>query len=193
VIGWRLESPVFFERWVRRFVTVRCFRFRYLRAFPADTTGQLDILGHDGDSLGVDGAQVGILKEPHQISLGCLLQGQHRGSLESQVALEVLGDLTDQTLEGQLADEEVGGLLVPTDLPEGDGTWAVTVGLLHTSGGRRGLTSGLGGQLLTRGLSSGGFTSGLEGYGRYKLVRNEYTHTERLFVVLLFPNPRRRS
>lgn len=37
-------------------------------------------------------------------------------------------------------------------------TWLVAMGLLDTSGGWRGFTSGLGGELLTRSLSSGGFT-----------------------------------
>uniref|UniRef100_A0A8I6AWT3 Histone H2A n=1 Tax=Rattus norvegicus TaxID=10116 RepID=A0A8I6AWT3_RAT len=35
-------------------------------ALPADATGQLDVLGHDGDALGVDGAQVGVLEQTHQ-------------------------------------------------------------------------------------------------------------------------------
>ena len=30
-----------------------------------------------------------------------------------EVSLEVLGDLPDQALEGQLANEQLGGLLVP--------------------------------------------------------------------------------
>jgi hypothetical protein len=42
--------------------------------------------------------------------------------LEAQVRLEVLGDFTDQALEGQLADQELGRLLVATDLTESDGT-----------------------------------------------------------------------
>ncbi|KAI3365415.1 hypothetical protein L3Q82_010505 [Scortum barcoo] len=38
-------------------------------------TGQLDVFGHDGDTttFGVDGAQVGVLKQTHQVSLACLL------------------------------------------------------------------------------------------------------------------------
>ena len=40
------------------------------------------------------------------------------GALEAEVGLEVLGDLTHETLEGELAEEELGGLLVPTDLTE---------------------------------------------------------------------------
>lgn len=48
---------------------------------------------------------------------------------------EVLGDLTDETLEGELADEQLGGLLVATDFTEGDGSGAEAMGLLHTTGG----------------------------------------------------------
>jgi len=33
--------------------------WKCLSAFTADTTSQLDVLGHDRHSLGVDGAQVG--------------------------------------------------------------------------------------------------------------------------------------
>eukprot|EP00983_Pelagomonas_calceolata_P003824 123919-Pelagomonas_calceolata.AAC.1 len=31
-----------------------------------DAPGQLNVLGHDGDALGVDGCQVGVLKQAHQ-------------------------------------------------------------------------------------------------------------------------------
>lgn len=34
-----------------------------LVALAAETAGQLDVLGLDGDTLGVDGAQVGVLEE----------------------------------------------------------------------------------------------------------------------------------
>jgi hypothetical protein len=49
--------------------------------------------------------------------------------------LEVLRDLTDETLEGQLADEELSRLLVATDLAEGDRSGAEAMGLLHTTSG----------------------------------------------------------
>ena len=136
-----------------------------LRAFATDTTSQLDVLGHDGNTLGVDGAQVGVLEKANKVSFSGFLKGQDGRSLETKIRLEVLGDLTNKTLEGQLADEKVGGLLVPTDLTKSDGSWAVTVGLLDTSGGWGRLTSCLGGELLTRSLSSSGFTSGLLGSG----------------------------
>jgi hypothetical protein len=127
----------------------------HLRALSADTTGELDVFGHDGDTLGVDGAQVGILEKANKVGFSSLLKGKHGRSLEPQVTLEVLGDLPHQTLEGEFANEKVSGLLVPTDLSEGDGSGTVTVGLLDTSGGGGGLAGSLGGELLAGGFASG--------------------------------------
>ena len=137
----------------------------FLSPLAADPPGQLDVLGHDGDPLGVDGAQVGILEETDEVGLAGLLEGHDGGALEPQVSLEVLSDLPDQTLEGQLADEELSGLLVPPDLSESDSAGPVSVGLLDASGGGGALASGLGGQLLPGGLASGGLTCGLLGTG----------------------------
>ena len=136
-----------------------------LGTLATDPAGQLDVLGHDGDTLGVDGAQVGVLEQANQVGLRGLLQGHDGRGLEAQVRLEVLGNLPHQALEGQLADEELSGLLVPPDLTEGHGTGAVPVGLLDATGGGGGLASGLGGQLLPGGLASGGLASGLLGTG----------------------------
>ena len=129
----------------------------------------MNVLGHDGNTLGVDGTQVGVLEKANKVSFGGFLKGQDGGSLESKIGLEVLGDLTNKTLEGQLADEKVGGLLVTTDLTKSDGSWAVTVGLLDTSGSGGRLTSCLGGELLSWSLSSSGFTCGLLGSGHFEV------------------------
>ena len=134
-----------------------------LSTLTTDTAGKLNVLGHDGDTLGVDGAQVGVLEQTNQVGLAGLLEGHDGRALEPQVGLEVLGDLTDQTLEGQLADEELGALLVPTDLTESHGSGPVAMGLLDSTGGRGALTGGLGGQLLPGGLASSRFTGGLLG------------------------------
>ena len=138
-----------------------------LSTFATDTAGQLDVLGHDGDTLGVDGAQVGVLEQTDEVSLAGLLESHDSRGLESQVSLEVLGDLSHQTLEGQLADEELSGLLVSPDLTESHSSGPVSVGLLDSSGGGGGLPSGLGGQLLPGSLSSGGLTGGLLGSGHF--------------------------
>ena len=124
-------------------------------ALATDAARELDVLGHDGHTLGVDGAEVGVLEEADEVSLGGLLEGEDGGGLEAEVGLEVLGDLADEALEGELADEELGGLLVLADLAERDGTGAVAVGLLDAAGGRGGLARRLGGQLLARGLAAG--------------------------------------
>ena len=65
---------------------------------------------------------------------------------------------TYQTLEGELADEKLGRLLVATNLTESDGTGLVAVRLLDATGRGGRLARSLGGELLTRGLATSGFT-----------------------------------
>ena len=55
------------------------------------------------------------------------LEGEDGGGLEAEVRLEVLGDLADEA-EGELADKELGGLLVLADLTESDGTGTISGG-----------------------------------------------------------------
>lgn len=81
----------------------------HLRSLTTETTSKLDVLGLDGDTLGVDGAKVGILEERDEVGLNGLLESADGRGLESQVGLEVLGDFTDQTLERQLAVLFVSG------------------------------------------------------------------------------------
>jgi hypothetical protein len=88
----------------------------------------------DGDTLGVDGAEVGVLEEGDEVSLNGLLESADGRGLEAEVGLEILGDFTDQALEGQLADQELRRLLIATNLTESDGTGLVTMGLLDTAG-----------------------------------------------------------
>src|SRR5699024_9327901 len=124
-----------------------------LGSLATDASGQLDVLGHDGDSLGVDGAEVGVLEESDEVRLGRLLQSHDCRRLEAEVGLEVLRDLANETLEGQLADEKLRALLVATDLTQSHRSGAVAMGLLDSSGGGRRLASGLGGQLLAGSLA----------------------------------------
>ncbi len=76
----------------------------------------------------MDGAQVGVLEERHGVRLGGLLQRQEREGLEAEVGevavgSEAVGDLADKALEWPLADEEIGGLLIPADLSQGLRPW----------------------------------------------------------------------
>ena len=68
----------------------------------------------------------------------------------SKTNLEVLRNFTDKPLEGQLADEELGRLLVAADLAQRDRAGAEAVRLLHAARRRRlvRLARRLGGELL---------------------------------------------
>lgn len=59
---------------------------------------QLYVLLHDGHALGVDRAQVGVLKQVHEEGLGGLLQRQYRLRLPAQLGARGL------VLEGDFAD-----------------------------------------------------------------------------------------
>ena len=82
------------------------------------------VLGLDGDTLGVDGGQVGVLEERDKVRLGSLLEGHDGGGLETEVRLaiagqhtttsamvtrtylEVLSNFTNKTLERQFANKQ---------------------------------------------------------------------------------------
>jgi hypothetical protein len=82
----------------------------------------------------VDGAQVGVLKETDQVGFAGFLKGSNSCALESEISFEILSDLTNQTLEGQLTDEQLSGFLVSTDLTKSYSTRPVSVGFLDASG-----------------------------------------------------------
>ena len=161
--------------------------FGGLCSLAADPACKLDVLGHDGDSLGVDGAQVRVFKQTDEVRLAGLLKSHHGGALEAQVGLEVLSDLTDQALEGQLADQQLGGFLVATDLTESDSSRSVPVRFLHSTGGRRALSRCLGGELFSWSLSSGGFASGLlcTCHSERRIQRNESSESVMPGLTLL--------
>ena len=92
-------------------------------------------------------------------------RAQHRVSYRRVICktgettnLEILGDFTNKPLEGQLADEELRRLLVPTDLTESDSSRPETMRLLHTTCRRCCCLASLrlGCELLARGLACGG-------------------------------------
>jgi histone H3 len=160
--------------------------FRYcLRSLTTDTSGELDVLGHDGNTLGMDGAQVGVLEESNKVSLSSLLKSKDGRTLESKVSLEVLGDFTDKSLEGELSDQKIGGLLVSSNFTKSDSTRSVSVSPLDTSSGGGILAGSLGGKLLTGGLSSGRFTGSLLGTGTIVIETILLVVTAILFAILI--------
>ena len=177
ILLWPLKRPVLPESTNRG--------LNFLSTLSTDPPGELDVLGHDGDPLGVNGAQVGVLKETNQVSLRGLLESHDSRGLETQVSLEVLSDLTDETLEGELADQELSGFLVTPDLTKSHCTGTVPVGLLDSASGWGALTGSLGSQLFAGSLSSGGFTSGLLGTGHCDVKSVMLQIYERVLFIYL--------
>jgi hypothetical protein len=105
-----------------------------LSAFASDTTSQLDVLWHDGDSLCVDGAQY-VFEQSNQISFAGFLQGHNSGALETQIDLEILSYLTDQTLERQFADQQFSRFLVATNFTKSHYTGTITMWFLDSTNG----------------------------------------------------------
>ena len=132
----------------------RLEKVSFLCAFATDTSGELYVLGHNGDPLGVDGAQVGVFEESYQVSLGSLLEGHDSRRLEAKIGLEVLCNFADQPLEGEFSDQKFRRFLVTTDFSQSNRTWSVSVGLLNTTSGRCRFSGGLGGELFSWSLSS---------------------------------------
>ena len=139
-------------------------------ALTADSAGELHVLGHDGDSLGVDGAEVGVLEETDHVGLRGLLEGKDGGGLETEVVSELTGDLSDESLEWELSDEELSGLLESADLTESDGSWSESVWLLDSTGGLGLLGGSLVGDVLSWVLGAGVLAGGVLGAGHFKLV-----------------------
>ena len=145
-----------------------------LCTLASDTSCELNVLWHDGDSLGVNRAQVGVLEQTDQVRLRCLLQCQHGGTLEAKIGLEVLRDLTHKSLERQLADQQLSALLVFPDLTERNSARTIPVRLLHAASRRSGLAGSLGRQLFSWSFTSGRFSCGLLGSCHLEVeIRNE--------------------
>ena len=149
-------------------------------SLTSDSSGELHVLWHDGHTTSVDCAEVSVLEESNHVGLSSLLKGKDGGGLESEVGLEVGGDFSNESLEWELSDEELGGLLVLSDHSEGDGTWSESMGLLDTTGGWDGGLGGLGDHL-SWGLGAGSLSSGLLGSCHLKLIS--------LFIIVFLLAP----
>ena len=71
------------------------------------------------------------------------LEGTNGLRLEAQIGLEILSNLTDQSLEWEFADQQLSWLLVTADLTESNGTWSVAMGLLDATSRWGRFTGGL--------------------------------------------------
>ena len=67
-----LEIEVAFKK-----AKMKCTTVHFLSTLSTDAASKLDVFGHDGHTLGMDGAQVGVLKQTNQVSLASLLESHH--------------------------------------------------------------------------------------------------------------------
>lgn len=149
---------------------------------PADSTSQLNILGHDSHAFSMDSTQVGVLEQPDQIRLRCFLQCQNRGTLEPQIRLEVLSNFPYQPLEWQLTDQKLRRLLVLANLTESNSPRPVPVGLLDSPCCRRRLPRGLRRQLLPRSLASGRLPRSLLSTSHQRERKQELVQNNRALI-----------
>lgn len=80
----------YLEQWIQNskiFTAMSKSTRRSLCTLTANTTSKLDILGHDGDTLSVNSAKIGVLKKTDKISLGSLLKCKNCVTLETQIRL----------------------------------------------------------------------------------------------------------
>lgn len=85
----------------------------------SNTTCQLQILGHDGNSLSVNRTQIGIFKESHQMRFRSLLKGQNGSCLPAKGnATHGHLNFSHQPSKGKFANEQIGGALKFANLAE---------------------------------------------------------------------------
>jgi hypothetical protein len=113
----------------------------------------------------MDGAQVSVFEERDEVLLAGFLYREERRALEPEVTFKVVGDLADESLEWQLADEEAGAFLVATDLTECDCSRSVALCFLNAASAWGGLAGCLGCELLAWSFSACGLSGSLLGSG----------------------------
>ena len=96
---------------------------------PSDMSGQLDILRHDCDAFGMNGAQVSVFKKTDEMCLCRLLQCQDCPTGKVEPAFKVLGNFPYQSLKGKPPYQKFSRLLKPTNLTKGHSTRPIPVWL----------------------------------------------------------------
>lgn len=135
-------------KYFTEFTTKHHKNYIHLSSLSPYPASQLDVFGHDGDSLSVDGTQISIFKQTHQVRFASLLQRADGGTLEPQVGFEILGDLPHQPLERQFPDQKLGGFLVTTDFSKRNSPGPVAMRFFHPASRGGTFPGRFGGQLL---------------------------------------------
>jgi hypothetical protein len=157
------------------------------RSFSSDSSCELHVLWHDGNSLGVDGAEVSVFEKSNHVGFSGLLEGEDGGALESKVILELRSDFSDESLERKLSDEELGALLEFSDFSECDCSWSESMWLLDSTGWGGGLLGLLVGDVLSWGFAASVLASSLLCSCHFKMcvLLNYNTLNSKQFIVCI--------
>ena len=123
----------------------------------------MNVLGHDGNALGMNGTQIGIFEETNQIGFRRFLKSRNGRRLEAKICLKLLGNFSNKTLEGKLPNQQLSRFLEAADLTKSNSSRPKAMWLLdpsrYSSGCR--LLSPLGCNRFSWSFSSSGLASGL--------------------------------
>ena len=139
----------------------------------SNSLGELKISGHDGDSLGVDSAEVGVFEEGDQVSFSGFLEGQDCRWLESEFLFPLVRDFSDHSLEGEFSNEEISWFLIFSDFSQGNCSGFESVGFLDSCGDWSWFSGNLlGNQLFSGDLLGCGFSCCLFCSGHLIIIKH---------------------
>ena len=74
-----------------------------LFSLSSDFSSKLHISGHDSNSFGMDGTEIGIFEKLNEISFRSFLKCMEGGALESKFLVKGMGDFSYKSLERKLS------------------------------------------------------------------------------------------
>ena len=90
----------------------------------SDSSGQLHVFSHHGDSVGVDGTEVGVFEEASEIGFSGFLESDQGLGLESEFIVDTRSERSHDSVEWSSWQQHIGRLLISLDFSESDGAWS---------------------------------------------------------------------
>lgn len=91
-----------------------------LESLSSDSSGELNVLLLDGDTVSMDAAQDSVLKETDDVGLSGFLASNEGIRVESQVRVVAVCDITDNSLEGKSGQNKFDTSLIFLDFSDGN-------------------------------------------------------------------------
>ncbi len=104
-----------------------------MEALSADSASKVQVLLHHGDSIGVDGTKVGILKQTSDVALGSFLKGDKSGALEAELGVDTIRYCANKALERSPRKHELDRFLVSLNFSDGDCAGSESAFLLNST------------------------------------------------------------